>query len=75
MIRKTLTILSLIGLLLSLGLWGVSYFGPIYFLSLRPVNPDNPVPHRPAAQRGAVGGELLGFPVAVARPHGLRGWV
>ena len=26
MIRKTLTILSLIGLLLSVGLWGVSYF-------------------------------------------------
>ena len=25
MIRKTLTILSLIGLLLSVGLWGVSY--------------------------------------------------
>ncbi len=27
MIRKTLTILSLIGLLLSVGLWGVSYWG------------------------------------------------
>ncbi len=26
MIRKTLTILSLVGLLLSVGLWGVSYF-------------------------------------------------
>ena len=26
MLRKTLTILSLIGLLLSVGLWGVSYF-------------------------------------------------
>ncbi len=29
MIRKTLTILSLIGLLLSVGLWGASYFRPI----------------------------------------------
>ncbi len=28
MIRKTLTILSLIGLLLSVGLWGASYFRP-----------------------------------------------
>ena len=28
MIRKTLTILSLMGLLLSVGLWGVSYHGP-----------------------------------------------
>ncbi len=34
MIRKTLTILSLIGLLLSVGLWGVSYWHP-YFISER----------------------------------------
>ncbi len=31
MIRKTLTILSLIGLLLSVGLWGVSYAGYLYW--------------------------------------------
>ncbi len=31
MFRKTLTIFSLIGLLLSVGLWGLSYFCPIYF--------------------------------------------
>ena len=31
MIRKTLTILSLIGLLLSVGLWGASYFNIWYF--------------------------------------------
>ncbi len=31
MLRKTLTILSLIGLLLSVGLWGVSYFNLSYF--------------------------------------------
>ena len=31
MLRKTLTILSLIGLLLSMGLWGVSYFNVVYF--------------------------------------------
>ena len=30
MIRKTLTILSLIGLLLSVGLWGVSYCNILY---------------------------------------------
>ncbi len=30
MIRKTLTILSLIGLLLSVGLWGASYFHLVY---------------------------------------------
>ena len=30
MIRKTLTIFSLIGLLLSVGLWGASYWGPAY---------------------------------------------
>jgi len=30
MIRKTLTILSLIGLLLSVGAWGVSYLGHFY---------------------------------------------
>ncbi len=30
MLRKTLTILSLIGLLLSVGLWGVSYFNWAY---------------------------------------------
>ncbi len=30
MIRKTLTILSLVGLLLSVGLWGVSYFNVLY---------------------------------------------
>ncbi len=31
MLRKTLTILSLIGLLLSVGLWGVSYFHVVYY--------------------------------------------
>ena len=31
MLRKTLTILSLIGLLLSVGLWGVSYLDLVYF--------------------------------------------
>ena len=31
MIRKTLTILSLLGLLLSVGLWGVSYLNLFYF--------------------------------------------
>ena len=31
MLRKTLTILSLIGLLLSVGLWGASYWGLGYF--------------------------------------------
>ena len=30
MIRKTLTILSVIGLLLSVGAWGVSYFNLVY---------------------------------------------
>ncbi len=35
MIRKTLTILSLIGLLLSVGLWGVSYWRIGYFLENR----------------------------------------
>ena len=30
MLRKTLTILSLIGLLVSVGLWGVSYYGVLY---------------------------------------------
>jgi len=30
MLRKTLTILSLIGLLLSVGLWGVSWYGVTY---------------------------------------------
>ena len=30
MIRKTLTLFSLVGLLLSVGLWGVSYFDFIY---------------------------------------------
>ncbi len=30
MLRKTLTILSLIGLLLSVGLWGVSFYGLQY---------------------------------------------
>ena len=33
MIRKTLTILSLIGLLLSVGLWGVSFFWSVIWLS------------------------------------------
>ncbi len=32
MIRKTLTIISLLGLLLSVGLWGVSYYGIRYGL-------------------------------------------
>ncbi len=31
MLRKALTILSLLGLLLSLGLWGVSYFRVEYY--------------------------------------------
>ncbi len=31
MLRKTLTILSLIGLLLSMGLWGMSYFNIWYY--------------------------------------------
>ncbi len=31
MLRKTLTILSLMGLLLSVGLWGVSYFRMTYY--------------------------------------------
>ncbi len=31
MIRKTLTILSLVGLLLSVGLWGVSYWNVGYY--------------------------------------------
>ncbi len=31
MLRKILTILSLIGLLLSVGLWGVSYYGVLYW--------------------------------------------
>ena len=31
MLRKTLTIFSLIGLLISVGLWGVSYFNLSYF--------------------------------------------
>ena len=33
MLRRTLTTLSLIGLLLSVGLWGVSYFSVSYFLN------------------------------------------
>ncbi len=36
MIRKTLTILSLIGLLLSVGLWGVSYCWRLRFGTLTP---------------------------------------
>ncbi len=32
MVRKTLTFLSLIGLLLSVGLWGVSYFNLLYVI-------------------------------------------
>jgi hypothetical protein len=35
-LRKTLTILSLIGLLLSVGLWGVSYFHILYVPSQSP---------------------------------------
>ena len=35
MIRKTLTILSLIGLLLGVGLWGVSYFNVEYVAARR----------------------------------------
>ena len=35
MIRKTLTILSLIGLLLSVGLWGVSYWNLVHLNSKR----------------------------------------
>ena len=34
MIRKTLTILSLIGLLLSVGLWGASYFAVTYTVQI-----------------------------------------
>ncbi len=30
MLRRALTILSLIGLLISVGLWGVSYYGVSY---------------------------------------------
>lgn len=30
MIRKTLTIFSLVGLVMSLGLWGLSYYGVVY---------------------------------------------
>ena len=33
MLRKTLTILSLIGLLLSVGLWGVSYLCDVFYVS------------------------------------------
>ncbi len=38
MLRKTLTILSLIGLLLSVGLWGVSYYGVLYRRDKVPVS-------------------------------------
>ena len=38
MLRKTLTILSLIGLLLSVGLWGVSYLNIYYTVRLRGMN-------------------------------------
>ena len=38
MIRKTLTILSFIGLLLSVGLWGVSYFNIYYTVKVRGMN-------------------------------------
>ena len=38
MIRKTLTILSLIGLLISVGLWGVSYYGVLYRRGKVPAN-------------------------------------
>ncbi len=31
-----------------------------------PQDPNNPLPHRPAAQRGDVGGELLGLDVLQA---------
>ncbi len=60
MFRKTLTILSLLGLLLSVGLWGASYFsivvvpgtsGPAYWLmqgcidvSWSEAPPENPLP-------------------------------
>ena len=53
MLRKTLTIISLIGLLLSVGLWGVSFFGPIYF---SPKKPDNPFPYNYSL--GALDGAL-----------------
>jgi len=38
MLRKTLTILSLIGLLLSVGLWGVSYLNIYYTVKLSGMN-------------------------------------
>ncbi len=38
MIRKTLTILSLISLLLSVGLWGVSYLNIYYTVKMRGMN-------------------------------------
>ncbi len=44
MIRKTLTILSLIGLLLSVGLWGASYFDIHYTYS---VSERRFAPHQP----------------------------
>ncbi len=60
MFRKTLTILSLLGLLLSVGLWGASYFsivvvpgtsGPAYWLTQGSIDvswseapPENPLP-------------------------------
>ncbi len=42
MIRKTLTILSLIGLLLSMGLWGVSFTPGVVKVS----HPARIVPHQ-----------------------------
>ncbi len=36
MIRKTLTILSLVGLLLSVGAWGASYYGILYIRHAMP---------------------------------------
>ena len=48
MIRKSLTILSLIGLLLSVGLWGVSYWDLMYFRrTARPAVGFPPVPFPP----------------------------
>ncbi len=61
MIRKTLTILSLIGLLLSVGLWGASYFN----LSYR----SRPIIIR--VSQGAISLER-GLDILVARVQALR---
>ncbi|MCH8913466.1 MAG: hypothetical protein IIA33_07845 [Planctomycetes bacterium] len=50
MLRRTLTILSLIGLLLSVGLWGVSYFR--FYVGLPPAD-------RVALHEGADDGSVI----------------